>query len=497
MEKKRLINICIRLFIWSTISFCFLLLFSYSTSPVYSISWGHDSAVFQIIGKGWLDGYIPYRDLFDHKGPLLFLINAVGYMVGGKNGLFVLQCCFMTAFLEVSYQTCVLFLGRKISMSIPLIMEVILCRTFDEGNMTEEWSLLFIVVSSYFILKWVKEFDEGKREHIPTAAFIYGICFSFILFLRVTNAILVCCGVFVIACFLVKEKRWKNLLYNIIALSAGVLLGILPFSIYFAAKGDLYEMWYATVLFNLSYGIESIWDMKMKISLLLWAMGGLSIVYWYYRKRSPASYMGILSAVLTGVLLYHSRGYEHYYRILCTYVPLYVYMLSELWKEKKRFMAAIFIVGLLGQMGVTFIFLPQKVNREERLYINEALNQSFSSIMEQIPQNEKNSVVFYNMEAQAYLYAGIHPCVKYFTHQDFHGSISSDTQKDVITQFASVRPKWIVVEIVGEDPDVENEEMKQFLLDNYELKGLEQNSNRNEEYGIYGYHQSKEGKSGR
>ena len=168
-----------------------------------------------------------------------------------------------------------------------------------------------------------------------------------------------------------------------------------------------------------------------------------------------------------------------------------------MWKEKKRFMAAIFIVGLLGQMGVTFIFLPQKVNREERLYINEALNQSFSSIMEQIPQNEKNSVVFYNMEAQAYLYAGIHPCVKYFTHQDFHGSISSDTQKDVITQFASVRPKWIVVEIVGEDPDVENEEMKQFLLDNYELKGLEQNSNRNEEYGIYGYHQSKEGKSGR
>lgn len=100
MEKKRLINICIRLFIWSTISFCFLLLFSYSTSPVYSISWGHDSAVFQIIGKGWLDGYIPYRDLFDHKGPLLFLINAVGYMVGGKNGLFVLQCCFMTAFFR-------------------------------------------------------------------------------------------------------------------------------------------------------------------------------------------------------------------------------------------------------------------------------------------------------------------------------------------------------------------------------------------------------------
>lgn len=91
------------------------------------------------------------------------------------------------------------------------------------------------------------------------------------------------------------------------------------------------------------------------------------------------------------------------------------------------------------------------------------------------------------MEAQAYLYAGIQPCLKYFTHQDFHSSISAETQQDVKEQFIEHRPKWIIVEIIDEIPVIENRDVKKFLLDNYELKGYEKNDNRNEKYGIYKY----------
>ena len=40
----------------------------------------YDSAYFQSVGKLWLSGTIPYRDFFDNKGPLLFLINAMAYI---------------------------------------------------------------------------------------------------------------------------------------------------------------------------------------------------------------------------------------------------------------------------------------------------------------------------------------------------------------------------------------------------------------------------------
>ena len=96
MHSRKLL--LIRIGIWAVLGFFFLFLFSYSTSPLYAISWGHDSAVFQSIGKGWSKGYIPYLDSFDHKGPLLFALNALGYIIGGKNGLFILQLLFMTAF---------------------------------------------------------------------------------------------------------------------------------------------------------------------------------------------------------------------------------------------------------------------------------------------------------------------------------------------------------------------------------------------------------------
>ena len=247
----------IKFLLWSVLSFLFLFLFSYSTSPFYSISWGHDSAVFQIIGKGWIEGLIPYRDSFDHKGPLLFAFNAIGYLIGGKTGLFFLQGVFMLAFLEVSYRIFRLFLKELLAIILPVVMQIILCRTFDEGNMTEEWSLLFLAVSFYYLIKWLKTYQDGKKTHPPFYAFIYGICFACILFLRVTNAIGICCCVLIIALFLVINGCWKNLLQNIVSILCGVLLVIVPFCIYFYAKGCLYDMWYATILFNLSYGMEN------------------------------------------------------------------------------------------------------------------------------------------------------------------------------------------------------------------------------------------------
>ena len=68
--------LCALLFVLSGLVWA--LFFSKTTSPLYT-DVGYDSAMFQTIGKYWAQGYLPYVDLFDHKGPLIFFINAVGY----------------------------------------------------------------------------------------------------------------------------------------------------------------------------------------------------------------------------------------------------------------------------------------------------------------------------------------------------------------------------------------------------------------------------------
>ena len=56
----------------------FLLVYSISTSPITYNFWGSDSAVFQMSGKAMTAGKVMYRDIFDIKGPYLFLIEYLG-----------------------------------------------------------------------------------------------------------------------------------------------------------------------------------------------------------------------------------------------------------------------------------------------------------------------------------------------------------------------------------------------------------------------------------
>lgn len=40
---------------------------------------GDDSCIFVTIGFSWLNGLIPYRDVFEHKGPVLWILNMWGF----------------------------------------------------------------------------------------------------------------------------------------------------------------------------------------------------------------------------------------------------------------------------------------------------------------------------------------------------------------------------------------------------------------------------------
>lgn len=54
--------------------------FSLRSIPGYTKIASHDSSMFQYFGRLMNHGYVPYVDMFDHKGPLLFFINALGHV---------------------------------------------------------------------------------------------------------------------------------------------------------------------------------------------------------------------------------------------------------------------------------------------------------------------------------------------------------------------------------------------------------------------------------
>ena len=71
------------IFLWLAaliVSSLFLLFASVYTTPLNDY-YGYDSAYYLLIGKGICQGKIPYLDLYDQKGPLVFYLNALGYWI--------------------------------------------------------------------------------------------------------------------------------------------------------------------------------------------------------------------------------------------------------------------------------------------------------------------------------------------------------------------------------------------------------------------------------
>ena len=66
-----------------------------------------DSAWFFMCGKAWMNGLVPYVDFADSKGPLLWLIYGVGYLLSRQDfiGVFWLSCGCYAATLYVAFLT--------------------------------------------------------------------------------------------------------------------------------------------------------------------------------------------------------------------------------------------------------------------------------------------------------------------------------------------------------------------------------------------------------
>ena len=161
------------LFCSLSMAFIFVLLFSYSTSPLYDFKEiVVDSYIFQTIGKYWNEGIIPYIGLFDHKGPLIFMIDAFGYkLTDNRYGIFIIQVILLAIVVMVMikmYLQEISFIKSLILTGISLIG---LLAGYMEGNLTEEYILPFIMISFYIWEKYVNKAMEGKVLHNPVIAF--------------------------------------------------------------------------------------------------------------------------------------------------------------------------------------------------------------------------------------------------------------------------------------------------------------------------------------
>ena len=459
----------IKMYIIATL---YLLLFSGYTSPLFGNFMRYDSAIFMLVAKGINAGKGLYIEIFDHKGPILFWIEALG-MRAGRIGVFLIQTIFLTIDLQLSYKTANLFCEKENDKYKALAaMLLILAYPLANGNLSEEYSLPFVLLALYLFLVDMR----GNEEPSFINSYIYGVCFAILAFIRINNAITICGIVLYWIIVLCKRKKYVLFIRHICTGIGGIITISLPISLYFGYKKSLYDMLYATFLFNIRYGSGSVFlnnflnpNILAHICILFFPLLVSALVF-YTRIKGKSLLSALEMILLLNVIsLLFGHGYNHYFTVA---IP--IILLMFIFSEKAASGCRNHMIGQLAGIGVKlvigiYVILAVRIVALNiyDYYVDGETYTEYNIVkesFEMIPNDERNSVLGYEIPAQYYLFGDTLPCYKYGILQD-HWSVNDPAiMEDFLSYIDHDKPRWILTE-----PDCQNEEFFEIMKGQYEL----------------------------
>lgn len=429
----------------------FVLICSYSTSPLFAAYYRGDSAQFLTIGKAWALGKIPYKELFDHKGPIIYFIDMLGFKIAGtKSGVCVFQIIFMLVTVNALYNI------GKLSSENPLcsvfttgIALIFLKLNYSEGNSVEEYCLPFITVSSYYQLRF---FYQRSDTHPPLAALWYGMTLGVCALTRTTNAVIVCSGILIITIILLSRKRYVNLWNNMCSFLIGCLLISVPFIIYFYEKGCLSEFVYSTFTYNVEYlkkmqpwikGADLMDIAKFLIVYFVYFCVGAAALFALWRKAYVLFSFYVLSFAIESYLFFSGASFVQYPAVC---LPQLVFLLNEICLLENKKVADRLMKLIVMQMIVVICIGMIQINRAVEKC--QDTNKSYEKLIAKIPITERNSFVAYggNQFKELYLYFDLIPYYKYFVIQEWHAGFSETVRNDIYETFMKGDVKWILTD---------------------------------------------------
>lgn len=313
----------------------FLFLLNSPVHPLVEGCTGTDSSVFKTIALMMEKGYVPYRDSFDHKGPLLFILNFLGNKISYYTGIWFIEFIFLAiAFFSV-YKIARLFCNIWQSFAAFFVAMILMCGYFEGGNLVEEYAMTFISVSLCIFIDY---FENNKITCLRLL--VCGASFAGTLMLR-PNMI----AVWFVMCLAVlfkaiAEKNYKGLFKFIGWFVLGMALIIIPIIIWLYCNGALQSCWEDYIVFNQKYtsaaGGRATLKAKCK-SFITFTCTPVYLIalflqlYLWLKRKSIFSIAYLLMMVITPFFICVSgQTYGHYGMIL---VPAVVYPMAKAFQE--------------------------------------------------------------------------------------------------------------------------------------------------------------------
>ena len=394
------------------------------SSFLYPFNDWMDINCFMTVGKALTKGMIPYRDIYEQKGPFLYFLSAFAATVSHTSfiGFWILECVSAFFFLHYSWKTMRL-LGVTNIFWIPIIALVVYSSgALSHGGSVEELCLPFFSYALYYGAMLIRDIDHIDKRHL----FFVGVTSALVLWMKFSPLGFYLGWILALSCIFIKKKQFKSLLSSILNIMLGVIVVSCPILLWYAshdALNDLMKAYFYNNIFIYSGGAGVLGKIRNLISGIHLSLvylpvplilAGFGILY-FLKKDLPLSLLFLLSGILTGIVIFSGgQGIQYYPLALAPLCVIGVSAMDHVLEQKIQFAdrqskAAIICVTILSALGMYLLSANTPFMKQDQ---SELPQFQFRDII----SKEENPVLLnYDfMDGGFYTACDIYPDFKYF-----------------------------------------------------------------------------------
>lgn len=289
-----------------------------------------DSSVFKTIALCMEKGLMPYRDVFDHKGPLIYIYNWLGMKIAYWRGIWAIEFISLFVCFVYIYKAAGIVCTRFFSVVVVLICSASLYSYFEWGNLTEEYALPFIVGSLYYFMDYFLNDYISKPRLIMCGGFLGAVC---MLRINMISIWLVFCIAVLIQC--VHKKIIKNVYEFLWYFLIGFFAIIIPPLFWIIIHGAFKDFLEQYFVFNVQYIDVSLLAQYNTFSVFIndfYIILAILVSVYMCKDHTlfHMAYVAYIFLTLVSVCI-SGNEYKHYGMIL---VPVLIYPISMLLSKK-------------------------------------------------------------------------------------------------------------------------------------------------------------------
>jgi hypothetical protein len=332
--------------------------------PFANLNPGVDQSVFLYIGRMMHQGFVPYKDLFDHKGIILYLIQYIGMFWDYDKflgaGVWFVEVLNMWLFDMAIIKISKLLTDSKNRQYITLCLISIFGGrvVYEGGNLVQEYALPWIAISLYIFLKYFIRGNVRQRDIVLLGSF-----FSIVFFLQSNMIAVWIAFIPFVVVGLIYGRQWRLLIKYIILFIFGCCIVLFPI-IFYALYTDCikwmieyyfkYNLNYTDSYGTFSNRISTIIYLAQSVRIAIPAIVVTGIVYGKNKIYIMNSVYFILTLVMSSI---SGRRYAHYGIVLLPAIIFFVVYFIEIISQLHAYTSKMKDIGNKKIVRLNYVFV--------------------------------------------------------------------------------------------------------------------------------------------